>query len=75
MKHQRRLDRLVAQHTQRPTKPAETKLVIPNIIDFVTGKNYLNQPNLYPRQALLLKLRMSRVPWNLGGGPLIVRPR
>lgn len=56
MKHQRRLDRLVAQHTQRPTKPAETKLVIPNIIDFVTGKNYLNQPNLYPRQALLLKL-------------------
>lgn len=56
MKHQRRLDRLVAQRTPRPTKPAETKLVIPNIIDFVTGKDYLNQPNLYPRQALLLKL-------------------
>ncbi len=56
MKQQRRLDRLVAQHARRPTKPAATTLVIPNIIDFVTGKDYLNQPKLYPRQALLLKL-------------------
>jgi len=56
VKLERRLDRFAAQHTQRPTKPAETKLVIPNIIDFVADKDYLNQPNLYPRQALLLKL-------------------
>jgi len=25
--------------------------------------------------SLLKTLRMSRVPWNFGGGPLIVRPR
>jgi len=52
----RRLARLVAKHAQRPTSRAEATLTIPNIIDFVTGVDYLNQPKLYPRQALLLKL-------------------
>ncbi len=56
MTHQRRLDRLLAQHTQRPAGRGNSTLVVPNIIDFVTSPGYLNQPKLYPRQALLLKL-------------------
>ncbi len=32
--------------------------------------------NLHPMVAINLRcMRMSRVPWNFGGGPLIVRPR
>lgn len=29
---------------------------MPNIIEFVTSPDYLNRPNLYPRQATILKL-------------------
>lgn len=56
MRHERRLNRLVAQLARRPTASPEPKLLIPNVIDFVTGPDYLDQPKLYPRQALLLKI-------------------
>ncbi len=58
-----RLGRLESAGTPNPVPAAKAAvaLPIPNIIDFVTGPEYLNRPRLYPRQATLLKIIMLEV--------------
>jgi hypothetical protein len=48
-----RLERLMATHSSPVTAP---ELVVPNVIDFTMGSDYLAWPSLYPAQAFLLKL-------------------
>ncbi len=57
-----RLARLEQQRVAAtsPT-PLPGALRVPNIIEFVTGADWLNRPNLYPRQATLLKILFLEV--------------
>lgn len=52
---ERRLEILEHRMSLPPTVPTAPP-VLPNIIDFVVGERYLDRPQLYPRQATLLKL-------------------
>ena len=53
----RRLQRLEQQRAAaNPATPVPGDLRVPNIIEFVTGREWLNRPGLYPRQATLLKI-------------------
>ena len=51
----RRLEDLEQVFSPEP-QPEKADFHLPHIIDFVIGKEYLNRPLLYPRQATLLKL-------------------
>src|SRR5947209_5891816 len=58
----RRMTREIAKFKNAPSGPSEppsvpptSEIVVPNIIDFVLGSEYLARPTLYPRQATLLK--------------------
>jgi len=59
-------------HTQdiTPTDPVQRGQICTNGTTCSAGRNLLDFNDI-----TVDKTRMSRVPWNFGGGPLIVRPR
>jgi hypothetical protein len=40
----------------KPPAKRSTPVEVPNVIDFIVRKDFLNRPGLYPRQATLLKI-------------------
>ena len=52
----RRLRNLEDRSAPKQPNPVSGRLRVPNIIEFVTSPTYLDRPQLYPRQATLLKV-------------------